>query len=133
MIIRPERPDHTLVQYGQNGSQFSGKNTKSFVRQLVAILWRRGACGGSRKTPRSPNQRFLFRLLHFELEPNVSLSLDEWLQADGHLDTLFAFPFNQTSHSDSRHPHDRFPFRKRQLEVFEYLNNKGMQLDYPVE
>jgi len=53
----------------------------------------------------------------------VESTVDQWLQADGHLDTFFAFAFHHTSHGNGRHPQDLFPFRKSQLKVFEQFDN----------
>lgn len=38
---------------------------------------------------------------------------EEGFQANGHLNAFLAFAFDHTSHGDSRHPQDRFPFGKR--------------------
>lgn len=53
----------------------------------------------------------------------IESTVDQWFQADGHLNTFFALAFHQTSHGDGRHSQDRFPFRERQLEVFEQFDN----------
>jgi hypothetical protein len=39
-------------------------------------------------------------------------TVDEWLQADRHLNTLFAFAFDHTGHGDGGYSQDRFPFRE---------------------
>lgn len=53
----------------------------------------------------------------------IESTVDQWLQADGHLDTFFALAFHHTSHGNGRHPQDLFSFRKSQLEVFEQFDN----------
>ena len=53
----------------------------------------------------------------------IGSTVDQWFQADGHLDTFFALAFHHTSHGNGRHPQDRLPFRERQLEVFEQFDN----------
>lgn len=43
----------------------------------------------------------------------IESTVDERSQANGHLDTFFAFAFYHTSHGDGWHPQDLFPLRKR--------------------